>query len=92
MGCGVCQNDSDSSLDGAFGRTRAIGMTTHAIDHDEQCRVLGDRDGHAILVVGAIAQQADFGVFDAQGGVGGLINCRALYRTPRKAEEFQSAQ
>jgi hypothetical protein len=53
--------------------------------------VLADRDGNAILVIRAIAQQADFGVFDAQGGVGGLINCRALYRTPRPAEELQSA-
>ena len=67
-------------------------MPAHAINDNEQRRVLGDRDGDAVLIVVAVAQQADFGVFDAQGGVGGLINCRALYRTPRKAEELQSAQ
>ena len=53
-----------------FGGARAIGMTTHAVDHDQQGGVLGDRDGNAILIVGAITEQADFGVFDAQGVVG----------------------
>ena len=48
------------------------------------------RDGNAILIVGAIPEQADFGVFDAQGVVGALINCRALYRnTPTKPEKFE---
>ena len=81
----------DQRLDGGLGGLRAIRVATHAIDDDEQSRMLGDRNRHAILVVGAIAQQADFGVFDAQGGMRGLINCRALYRTPRPAEELQSA-
>ena len=60
----------DQRLDGGFGGARAVGMPTHAVDHDQQGRVLGDRDGDAILIVGAITEQADFGVFDAQGVVG----------------------
>jgi hypothetical protein len=43
--------------------------------------MLRDRNGDAILIVAATTEQADFGVFDAQGVVGGLINCRAVYCT-----------
>ncbi len=73
----------DQRLDGGLGGLGAVGVTAHAVDDDEQGGVLGDRDGDAILIVGATSEQADFGVFDAQGRVGALINCRALYRTPR---------
>ena len=43
----------DQRLDGGLGGLRAIGMTPHAVDDDEQGRVFGDRNGHAILIVGA---------------------------------------
>ena len=42
----------DQRLDGGLRGLRAIGMPAHAVDDDEQGRVLGDRDGHAILIVG----------------------------------------
>ena len=42
----------DQSLDGGLGGFRAIGVPTHAVDDDEQGRVFGDRDRHAILIVG----------------------------------------
>jgi hypothetical protein len=34
----------DQHLDGGFSRLGAIGMAAHAVDHDEQRGVLGDRD------------------------------------------------
>ena len=43
----------DQHLDGGLGGLGAIGMTAHAVDHDEQGRVLRDRDGDAILIVAA---------------------------------------
>jgi hypothetical protein len=43
-------------------------MTAHSIDDHEQRRIFGHCHGHAILIVGPTTQQADFGVFDAQGG------------------------
>ena len=34
-----------------LGGLRAVGVAAHAIDHDEQGRVVGDRDSDPILVV-----------------------------------------
>ena len=42
----------DQRLDGGLGGLGAIGMTSHAVDDDEQGGMLGDRDRHAILIVG----------------------------------------
>jgi hypothetical protein len=44
----------------------AIGMSAHAIDHEQQRRVLGHDCGDPILVLLAPAQQADLCVFDPQ--------------------------
>ena len=41
----------DQRLDGGLGGFGAIGMTPHAVDDDQQGRVFGDRDRHAILIV-----------------------------------------
>jgi hypothetical protein len=45
---------------------RAIGVASHAIDDDEQRRVLGNGRADPVLVLFAPAQQADVGTFDAQ--------------------------
>ena len=41
----------DQRLDGGLRGLGAIGMTTHAVDDDEQGGMLRDRDGYAILIV-----------------------------------------
>ena len=51
MGCGVCQKRLDQRLDGGLGGLGAIGMTSHAVDDDEQGGMFRDRDRHAILIV-----------------------------------------
>src|SRR5215475_12264274 len=45
---------------------RAIGMSTHAVDHDQQRRALGHHRRDPILVLFAPAQQADLRVLDPQ--------------------------
>ena len=57
------EHDLERRLRGA----RAVRVTAHAVDDDQQGGMLGDRDGDAILIVVAITEQADFGVLDAQG-------------------------
>ena len=42
----------DERLDGSLGGFGAIGMTSHAVDDDEQGGMLRDRDRNAILIVG----------------------------------------
>ncbi len=55
-------------LAGGLGRARAPGVAAHAVhDHDER-RAVGHRNGGPVLVVFAIAGQADFGEFDRHAG------------------------
>ena len=49
------QHDPASGLGGA----RTVGMAAHAIHRNQECRAVADRNRGAILVVLAIAHQAD---------------------------------
>ncbi len=51
---------------GYLRRAGAIGVPAHAVHDHEQGGVLGDGRAHAILVLLAPPEQADFGTFDSQ--------------------------
>ena len=45
---------------------RAVGVPAHAVDHDQQRRLLGDRGANPVLVLLAAPEETDIGVFDPQ--------------------------
>jgi hypothetical protein len=49
-----------------FRCARTLGMTAHAVDDDQQCRLLGCRHGDPVLVLFAVADQAHIRGFDLQ--------------------------
>ena len=92
IGSGVCQKDSSSTLS-AVSAARAIGMAAHAVDDHQQRRLLGDRDGDAILVVFAIPSRLK-SAYSIRKGLGrdGLINCRAVYSTPQRLNAAERSE
>ena len=65
--------DLARDLRGAF----AFRVSAHAVQDEQQRRVIGNRGGDAVLVVLACSAQADLGVLGAQQARLGL-NCPAL--------------
>ena len=58
-------------------------MAAHAIDDDQQRGMLGRRDRDAVLVVFAVSEETDIGVFDPQAGSGARpVSCYTS--TPRR--------
>ena len=53
-------------LERRLGSTRAFRVSTHAIDHEQECRVLAHRDRDAILIVFAMADETQLRVLDPQ--------------------------
>ena len=51
---------------GGFGRARTLGVSAHAVDHDQKRRLLGLGHRYAILILFAMANQAHIGGFDLQ--------------------------
>ena len=49
-----------------FGRSRAFGMAAHAVDDDQKDRLIGGRHRDAILVLLAMADEADVSGLDLQ--------------------------
>lgn len=62
----------DERLQRRLGSTRAVGVAAHAIDRDEHRRMFGDGGRHAVLVVVARSDEAEFGVIDAQAATFGV--------------------
>ena len=56
--------ERSSSVLRDLGGARAFGVAAHAVAGNQQCGLLGDRHGDAILV--GVARQTDFCVFDPQ--------------------------
>ena len=84
----MCQNASTSTFCVDLGSARAIGMPAHAVDHDEQRGVLGDRGGDPVLVLFARPQQADIGVLDLQRGTRALLDWARFISRRAQAEYF----
>ena len=80
-GCGVCQKASTITSLRHLGGARAVGMSAHAVDHQQECRVFGHRRSHAVLVLLATAEQADIGVLDPQEDSVHLLDLLKLYIT-----------
>ena len=66
---GAEQVEHDLAAD--LGRARAVRMAAHAVHHHEQRGAVGRGDGRAVLVVLAIAGQADLGALDRHARAGG---------------------
>ena len=64
-GCGDSAKHSLSVATRDLGRARAVRMAAHAVDDDQQQRLVVRDDVDPILVLGPIAGQAQFGIFDA---------------------------
>jgi hypothetical protein len=52
------------NLEAGLGCAGAVRMTTHAIEDEHQCRLFGNNNSGAILVIFTITECGDFGVFD----------------------------
>ncbi len=50
----------------SFGRARAFRMAAHAVDHDQQHRVIGGRDRDSVLILFAVSDEADIRGLDLQ--------------------------
>ena len=71
----------ENDLLGHLGRLRAIGMAAHAVDDDEQRRVLGRGYRDPILVLLAPAKEADIGVLHPQEEIRASVRLGVLYIT-----------
>ena len=49
-----------------FGRARAFRMAAHAVDHDQQHRVIAGCDRDSVLILFAVSDKADIRGFDLQ--------------------------
>ena len=49
-----------------FGGARAFRMAAHAVDHDQQHRMIGGGHGDSVLIFFAVADEADIRGFDLQ--------------------------
>ena len=59
---------------------RAVGMSAHAVDRDQERGVLGHRGADSILIFLAPTEQADVGVFDPQeDSIASVRLARTLY-------------
>jgi hypothetical protein len=65
-GVGGLPKRLDQSRQGRFRGTRTLGMAAHTVDHDEQRGMLVDRNGDPVLILFAVAYQADIRGFDLQ--------------------------
>ena len=73
-----------------LGSLGAIGMAAHAVDNDQQRRVLTDRNRDAVLVLLAPAQEADVGVVDPQEEFHASVRLsRALYHPAADERSFR---
>ena len=50
----------------SFGCARPFRMAAHAVDHDQQHRMIGGRHGDSVLIFFAVADEADIRGFDLQ--------------------------
>ena len=79
-----------------LGGTRAICMAAHAVDHEQQGRVLGNGRDDAVLVFFARPDERDIGVLDPQEGTRASVKMgRALYHSracERKPQPAWSAR
>ena len=57
-----------------FGGARAFRMAAHAVDHDQQHRMIGGRHGDPVLILFAVADEADIRGLDLQCALRLLIN------------------
>ena len=71
LGLGAKQFEHDLAAD--FGCARAVRMSAHAVHDDEQRRALARGDCGAVLVVFAVAGQADLGALDCHALTGGSM-------------------
>jgi hypothetical protein len=69
QGLGLLAEQFEHHLAAGLRGARAPGMTAHAVHDHEQRRALGGRDGGPVLVVLAIADQADLGEFDRHAAI-----------------------
>jgi uncharacterized protein (TIGR00255 family) len=75
----------EHGLAGDLRRTRAVGVTAHAIRDQEQRRLLCHRSGHAVLVLLAPAQEAHVGVFNPQEEIPASVRLRSAFIAPGRA-------
>ena len=65
-GCGVLPEARGQRGARGLGGAGAVGVAAHAVDRDHERRVLADGDGDAVLVVLAVADEAEVRGFDLQ--------------------------
>ena len=70
---GLCAEQVEHHLAGDFRRARAVGVAAHAVHDDEQRRTVARGDRGAVLVVLAVAGQADLGALDRHALIGGSM-------------------
>ena len=56
----------EHDLAGDLRGARTVGVAAHAVDDDQQRRMLGDGGGYPVLVLLAPAQKAEVGIFNPQ--------------------------